>query len=197
MDDPCDGTPPARASRAPATAQGHPPLDGDGFEAWYVREFPRVRNALTLAVGDPGLAEEATAEAFARALVQWRRLEAGGRPTAWVYRVALNEVRSRFRRVLLERRHAARHREHHVPPPGEPDPQLWDAVASLAPRARAAIALRYVADMSEAEVADAMGITSGTVAATLSKARRRLAELLADHPVAPSSSAPVRPTSGS
>jgi RNA polymerase sigma factor (sigma-70 family) len=167
------------ADRAAPTVEQ--PEPGDGFEAWYLREFPRVRAALTLVVGDGGLAEEATAEAFAKALVRWRQLRQE-RPTAWVHRVALNEVRSRLRRMRLERRWAARQREGHAQAPSDPDPQLWAAVAQLPPRARAAIALRYVADLSETEVAEAMGIAPGTVAATLSKARRRLAVLLAEHP---------------
>lgn len=152
--------------------------DGD-FATWYGVHYGRVCNTLALAVGDRGLAEEATAEAFVRALAAWPKVQAANSPTAWVYTVALNEVRSRLRRSRLERRYLARQRENPVPPPPEPDPQLWAAVAQLSPRARQAVALRYVADLSEAEVAEAMGIARGTVAATLSKARTRLAELLA------------------
>lgn len=155
---------------------------GRDFADWYGREFPRVRAALALAIGDHGLAEEATAEAFAKALVHWARVSTADRPTAWVYTVALNEVRSRLRRMRLERRYAARQQCRAQPPPPEPDPQLWDAVAQLPPRTRTAVALRYVADMSEAEVAAAMGITRGAVASVLHKARRRLAELLDDAP---------------
>jgi RNA polymerase sigma-70 factor (ECF subfamily) len=51
-------------------------------------------------------------------------------------------------------------------------------VHTLAPRARTAIALRYVADLSEQTVADAMNVSRGTVATTLSRARRQLAGLL-------------------
>ena len=152
----------------------------DGFADWYAREFPRVRAALALATGDTGLAEEAAAEAFARALARWSRLSRGGTPTGWVYTVALNQVRSRFRRLATERRWLARQRAGHVAPPPEPDPALWDAVARLGPRARTAVALRYVADLSEAEVAEAMGLTRGAVASTLHKARARLAVLLSD-----------------
>jgi RNA polymerase sigma factor (sigma-70 family) len=101
-----------------------------------------------------------------------------GRPEAWAYTVALNHVRSRMRRSRLERRYLERQREGHHPPPPEPDTALWAAVAQLAPRARTAVALRYVADLSQAEVAAAMGISRGTVAATLHKARARLAELM-------------------
>ncbi|WP_100349253.1 sigma factor-like helix-turn-helix DNA-binding protein [Luteimicrobium subarcticum] len=44
--------------------------------------------------------------------------------------------------------------------------------AALSPRARTAVALRYGADLAEAEVADAMNVTRGTVATTLFRARR-------------------------
>jgi RNA polymerase sigma-70 factor (ECF subfamily) len=151
----------------------------DDFTAWYATSFPRVRAAVTLAVGDPWLGEEATAEAFARALARWPAVCELRRPDAWVYTVALNHVRSRLRRVRLERRYLERQRAGYQPPPPEPDTALWAAVAQLAPRARTAVALRYVADLSEAEVAAAMGVTRGTVAATLHKARARLAELMA------------------
>ena len=149
------------------------------FAAWYESAFPRVRAAVSLAVGDWALGEEATAEAFARALLDWPRLSARGRPDGWVYVVALNHVRSHARRARLERRYLASQREGQLPPPAEPDDALWSAVAALPPRARTAIALRYVADLSEAEMADAMNISRGTVAATLHKARARLAEELA------------------
>jgi RNA polymerase sigma-70 factor (ECF subfamily) len=149
-----------------------------GFEAWYAREFPRVRATLALAVGDAGLAEEATAEAFARALARWPRVSAADSAAAWVYTVALNEVRSRLRRMRLERRWAQRQRVESASPPREPDDQLWQAVATLPARARTAVVLRYVADLTEAEVAAAMGVARGTVAATLHQARRRLAAAL-------------------
>lgn len=95
----------------------------------------------------------------------------------WVYRVALNHARSRFRRRLVERRLTPRPLES-VAGPSEPDDELWRAVATLTPRARTAIALRYVADLPEAQVAELMGVARGTVAATLSSARRKLAGIL-------------------
>jgi RNA polymerase sigma-70 factor (ECF subfamily) len=154
---------------------GDPSAD---FTQWYAGSYARILRAVTLAVGDAGLAEEATAEAFARALVHSRTVRATRRPDAWVYRVALNEVRSRFRRNRLEQRWIARQQAGHQAPPPEPETALWQAVAQLPPRARTAIALRYIADLPEAEVASAMGITRGATAATLHKARARLTELL-------------------
>lgn len=162
-------------------SEGHDDAAGE-FAAWYATSFTEVRSAVVLAVGDADLGEEATAEAFARALLHWSKVRQAASPRAWVYRVALNEFRSRLRRLRLERRYVLRHRsaEAHHPPPDEPDTALWRAVACLPLRARTAVALRYVADLSEAEVAEAMGVATGTVAATLHQARRRLALLLAD-----------------
>lgn len=150
----------------------------EDFAAWYGSTYPRVRRSLTLAVGDAELADEATAEAFARALERWQHVRGLGAPHAWVHTVGLNLVRSTLRRRRLERRWAARQQVVHEPPPPEPDGPLWRAVAALPERMRVAVALRYVADLTEQQVADAMGITRGAVASTLSHARARLAEHL-------------------
>jgi RNA polymerase sigma factor (sigma-70 family) len=100
-------------------------------------------------------------------------------PGGWVYRVAVNLMRSRLRRAQLERRLAKQAPAPSIsPPPGVPDDALWGAVRALAPRARLAIALRYVADLPEADVATVMGVSRGTVASTLSSARHHLAQVL-------------------
>jgi RNA polymerase sigma-70 factor (ECF subfamily) len=155
----------------------------EDFASWYEASFAEVRRAVVLAVGDADLADEAVAESFARALLHWSTVRRAASPRAWVYRVALNEVRSTLRRRTLERRYLRRQRTRTEPahaPPVEPDPALWQAVAALAPRARTAVVLRYVADLTEREVADVMGVATGTVSATLSQARRRLGELLGE-----------------
>ena len=51
-------------------------------------------------------------------------------------------------------------------------------MGSLPPRERLAIALRYAAGLTEAEVASAMGVAIGTASSTLTSARRRLAVTL-------------------
>jgi RNA polymerase sigma-70 factor (ECF subfamily) len=152
-----------------------PPPD---FAAWYAAELPRTCRALILAVGDPGLAEEAAAEAFARALNAWDAVSRMERPAAWVHTVALNEVRRTWRRARLERRYVQRLCEEHEEAPAAPDDALWHAVAALPPRTRTAVALRYIADLTEPQVAEAMNISRGTVASTLSTARQRLAAVL-------------------
>ena len=151
----------------------------DEFVEWYGSAYNRVRATLTLALGNEWLAAEATAEAFARALTQWSRVRLTRSPTAWVHTVALNSARSTLRRLVLERRYLERQREGTIPPPPAPDDALWRAVSALPTRARTAVALRYVAGLPEADVADAMGIARGTVAATLHEARRQLGVSLA------------------
>lgn len=153
----------------------------DDFGEWYGALWPPVLRAVTVSVGDRDLAEEATAEAFAKALARWpgpRRLDS---PAAWLHKVAVNEVRSRWRRARLERRVVARlgaEPLRHTAPPEPPDDALWNAVAALPARARQLIALRYLLDLPEAEIAHLLGITRGTVASTLSKARQHLASVL-------------------
>jgi RNA polymerase sigma-70 factor (ECF subfamily) len=148
------------------------------FAAWYQAESGRVRTVLAGVCGDAALAEEATAEAFAKAFARWSKVRALDSPAAWVYRVALNEVRSRIRRRRHERRYLARQAPATVPPPREPATELWAALRELSPKARTAVVLRYVADLTEPEVAAAMGVSTGTVGSILSRSRRRLAELL-------------------
>ena len=72
------------------------------FELWYHSEHPRVLAALVVAGGDVETAREATDEAFVRAYQKWSRVREMASPGGWLYRVALNELRRRFRRRTIE-----------------------------------------------------------------------------------------------
>jgi DNA-directed RNA polymerase specialized sigma24 family protein len=135
---------------------------GDDVSAWYGTTFPRVRAAVTLAVGDAWLAGEATAQAYARALARWPAVRALNRPGAWVYTVALNHVRSRLRRARLEQRYLARQRAGYHPPPPEPDTALWAAVAKLPPRSRTAVAPAAGPRLPATAAAGVEGCCNGT-----------------------------------
>ena len=146
------------------------------FDTWYRSEHPRVLALLTVASGDPEVAAEITAEAFTRALERWDRVAAMDSPAAWTYRVAVNVLRRRLRRAAVEQRLWTRAIEPARPAAVEPD--LWAAVRALPARQRTAIALRYVCDLPQAEIAEVMDVAAGTVSATLTAARRRLAAVL-------------------
>ena len=153
------------------------------FTTFYADEAPRLVRAVALAVGDPALAEDAVAEAFARAWARWPQVSTHDSPAAWVMRVALNESNSRFRRRRVERRkaHVVARPEAAVDP--EPDDDtVWVAVAALPRRERRLVALRYVADLTQPEIAEALGLPPGTVASGLHRARHRLGLALGPHP---------------
>jgi RNA polymerase sigma-70 factor (ECF subfamily) len=143
------------------------------FAEWFRREYQQVLGSLMLAIGDPDIAEESAAEAFARAYEKWDRVRAMERPTGWIYTVAFNLARRKLRRRAMERRLLLKaHPRAEVGP--ESGFELWDLVRTLPPRERTAVALRYGADLREADVAKAMGISAGAVAKTLNVARSRL-----------------------
>jgi RNA polymerase sigma factor (sigma-70 family) len=149
------------------------------FEHWYRAEHPRLLATLTVACGDRHLAQDVTSEAFARALAAWRRVSTMGEPSGWTYRVAVNLLHRRARRAATEARLlASLETTNAAAYSGHEAIEIWDAVGSLPPRERLAIALRYAAGLTEAEVASAMGVAIGTASSTLTSARRRLAVTL-------------------
>jgi RNA polymerase sigma factor (sigma-70 family) len=146
------------------------------FDDWYADQRPRVYLSMLALSGDPDVAADATDEAFTRAVAHWKRVQSMDSPGGWTQRVALNVVRRRLRRKRVESRLLPRlvDRDDEVLPTGE----MWDLVRALPERQRTAVVLRYVADLTEPDIATAMGIARGTVASTLAAARERLAEVL-------------------
>jgi RNA polymerase sigma-70 factor (ECF subfamily) len=156
-------------------------VDVDGFDRWYLQLHPVLLSSLLVAAGDPDEAREATDEAFARAFERWPRVRDMESPAGWVFRTALNVVKRRARRQSLERRLLGRLAPEVEAPMGW-SVEVLDSVRALPERERVAIALRYVADLSTAQIAAVMGIAPGTVGSTLFAGRRRMAMALGDDP---------------
>ncbi len=152
--------------------------DDEGFAAWYGREHRRLVNVLVVVAGDVDVGVEVADEAFARCLQRWEGPRRPSDPSAWTYRVAINLLRRRWLRRRREHRVAAVLGAPEIVELPAPAVELWQAVARLPERARMAVVLRYVGGLTEREVAQAMGVAVGTVAATLAKARRQLATVL-------------------
>jgi hypothetical protein len=107
--------------------------DRSSFEAWYRAEHPRLIAALFVVSGDADVAQEATDEAFARALARWPRVGAMASPGAWTYRVALNVLRRTFRRRRIETQ--LLRRQATIAQLDRPVlPEVWQAVAQLPER---------------------------------------------------------------
>jgi len=151
------------------------------FEQWYRDTHPRLVAWLVVAAGDVELARDVASEAFTRAYSKWSRVSGLGSPDGWVRTVAYNVLRRHFRRRSMELRIArSSATAESTPAPGVVSEEVWDAVRSLPLRQRTAVALRYVLDLSQGQIADVMGVAPGTVSATLVAARKRLAETLGD-----------------
>jgi RNA polymerase sigma-70 factor (sigma-E family) len=154
------------------------------FDALYqARRLAMVRLASFL-VGDVHLAEDIVQDAFAGLHAHWGRLRDELSADAYLRRAVVNRSRS-----LLRRRRTARGYTWPVAAvePGadaavlaaDERSQLRRAVSRLPGRQREVLVLRYWADLSVAEIADAMGITTGTVKSTASRAVRALESVLA------------------
>jgi RNA polymerase sigma factor (sigma-70 family) len=94
-------------------------------------------------------------------------------------------VNSRFRRLALERREALKRSGDDRGTRGADDElvehdQMFAALRQLSPRQRAAVVLRFYEDLPEKAIAEAMGISVGTVKSTLSRGLDRLRGLLAE-----------------
>jgi RNA polymerase sigma-70 factor, ECF subfamily len=138
--------------------------------------YDRLVQALTIIAGDREVAADAVQEAFVRLTTEWDRIAAYEDQAGWVRRVAVNRIldhrRSLERRARLVLRLA---REPAPPTPIEPsDHVLWHSFRTLPRRQRAAVALHYVADLTRREVADAMGVSEGTVDQHLHRALEKM-----------------------
>jgi RNA polymerase sigma-70 factor (ECF subfamily) len=104
---------------------------------------------------------------------------------AWVASVALNLTRSGWRRTMSERRARRRLPETSISAltPSEEHMDVARALETLPRRQREVAVLRYLLEMSTAEVATALGIAEGTVKSSLSRARAHLVEMLDAHDI--------------
>ena len=173
--------PAPHAGRMGSTVADDLDLDERFSELYAAHHAEAVRLAYLLC-GHPERAEDAVADAFIKV---WRAWNRGGieNPRAYIRRAVVNTVNSRFRRLALERREAER-RTGDARGPERPDERVAqrdefvDALARLPHRQRTAIVLRYWADLSEADAAEAMGVSAGTVKSSLSRGLDRLRELV-------------------
>jgi RNA polymerase sigma-70 factor (sigma-E family) len=158
---------------------GHGPRDhGDPDFRDYVTERSRslLRTAYLL-TGNRADAEDLVQAALAKTYLAWDRIEDRRALDGYVRRAMVNTHISWWRRRRLEE----------YPTDEIPDQVVADhsgtsdlqdslrrAVDRLPQRMRAAVVLRYFEDMTEAEVADVLGVSLGTVKSTVSRAVAKL-----------------------
>jgi len=151
--------------------------DGAGdFSAFAVARWPGlVRLAFGL-TGDWWAAEDIAQTALARAYVAWRRVSRADDPDAYLRRILVNTSNRRFRR----RRVAEKPGDPPETAVAGPAEQVGERAALLAalrelpPRQRAVVVLRYWEDLTDAQIAAALGCSPGTVRSQLSRALAKL-----------------------
>ncbi|GIJ80614.1 RNA polymerase sigma-70 factor, sigma-E family [Micromonospora phaseoli] len=155
-----------------------------GFDDFVASRSPRLLRTAFLLTRDWALAEDLLQTALARAWESWRRIE--GDPEPYVRRIIVNAYASWWRRrwrgelPTADLPEAATAQDPHL---GFDDrDRLWRALGRLPRRQRAVLVLRYFEDLSEAEIAGALGCSIGTVK---SQASRALAKLRLDETLAP------------
>lgn len=143
-----------------------------------------VRLALLL-VDEPATAEDVVQEAFTGLHRHWGNLRDAAAAVGYLRTAVVNGSRSVLRRRKTARDYTPPHpvnarsaeslamltAEHQA---------VVSALSQLPPRQREVLVLRYYGDLSEAEIAEAAGISKGTVKSTASRALDALQKIMAD-----------------
>jgi RNA polymerase sigma-70 factor (sigma-E family) len=147
------------------------PPDGSGFEAFLQQSTAgllRLGNMLTL---NRTAAEDLAQETLIRVGLAWSRLRSDGNPVGYAQRTMVNLF-------LNERRRRRPTPTDRLPEPAREDAALAavdstaavrQVLASLPPKQRAAIALRYLADLPDDEIGRLLGCTPATVRSQVSR----------------------------
>jgi RNA polymerase sigma-70 factor (ECF subfamily) len=160
-------------------------MNTEDFEHLYAEHAQPLYAFLVYRTRDHALAEDIMADTFVRVLrTNWPFDRRRASRKTWVYSIALNVLRDHLRRGDAERR--AMERTRGSAPPPEEDPasavgerdDLGAALAQLSEDEREAIALRYGADLSVAEVAKLVKAPVKTVEGRILRALRKMRETL-------------------
>jgi RNA polymerase sigma factor (sigma-70 family) len=149
------------------------------FAEFFAASWDPCLRAVAASTGNIVLAEDQTAEAFARAWASWPKVSHHPAPRAWVVRAALNAGASWWHRRSKE---TALTNDEIAAADGQGtglDSALLSALRRLPARQREVIALRVFLDLDIETTARQLGIAPGTVRAHLSRAMTALRSELA------------------
>lgn len=149
------------------------PVAGTGsYEEFVAARSASLFRTAYLLTGNRPDAEDLLQVALVKVYAGWRRVSKASSPEAYARRTLVNAFVSSRRPARFTRERLV-----HSPPDAvahDPAPDdrlaLWPLVAALPPRQRAVVVLRYYEGLSEREIAETLGIASGTVKSTASAA---------------------------
>ena len=145
------------------------------------QNFTSLRRLAFALLGDASAADEVAQDAFVRLYASWHRRDELEHPPSYLRKIVLNLCRTRGRRAKLQRDKEPMLRRDDAA--ADPDVALrldvWRALEKLPHRQRACVVLRYLEDLSDADVAHVLDCSVGTVKSQLHKARAKLELTLA------------------
>jgi RNA polymerase sigma-70 factor (sigma-E family) len=143
------------------------------FTAYLAARQSALLRTAYLLTGNEHTAEDVVQGALARLYLAWDRVQQAQSPDAYVRRAIVNEATSWWRRSWRRREVVSDVLPDTAIAPDLDGPdggQVWQLVRALPARQRAVIVLRYYEQLSEAEIADVLGISTGTVKSQASRA---------------------------
>lgn len=155
------------AGTTPFEFEVHEAAFTPSFMELYEQQFGAMVRLAVALTDSEAAAEDVVQEAFVRVHARWDRIDL---PTAYLRRTVVNACRSVGRRATRERTAGAQL----APVISQEADELFDALAMLPSRQRAALVLQFYEGLSQAEIADVLGCREGTVASLV---HRGLAQL--------------------
>ena len=144
------------------------------YEEYAAAAWPNLYRVAYLLSGAHADAEDLAQQALVKVFRNWGRVSASDSPDAYVRRILTNTYLSSRRPLRLQREVITDRLPDTVVEPGtaarEQRLLLWPHVQALPPRQRAVVVLRYYEDLSEQQIADALGCRPGTVKSQASAA---------------------------
>ena len=144
------------------------------FDDVYEAEYLGLVRLAHLLTGSGAVGEDLVQEAFAAALGRWDDL---ANPAAYVRSSVINGARRRHRRHAVEARLGGRVASAATVDP-DPGAELWDALAGLPFRQRAALVLRFYEDRTTEEIAAALGCRPATARSLLHRGTAALRKVI-------------------
>jgi RNA polymerase sigma-70 factor (ECF subfamily) len=158
-------------------------VDRPSFSAVAESELDSVHRYLLFLTGNRSVAEDLTGETFEKAFRMWRRFDPRrGTPRAWLCRIARNAALDHFRTEERRRRREERYAQE-LPESEETaigPGALEAALAKLSPSEREVVALRVLLELDGPTAARVLGISTTACSTRLSRALKRLEELMSD-----------------
>jgi RNA polymerase sigma factor (sigma-70 family) len=152
------------------------------FEDFFRGTHVALFRALTLVTGNRQEAEDVMQVAFMKVFEHWDRVARMDNPEGFLYRIAMNEFRSRYRRTkrALKRAVTPTASEEAFEEAIEDRDVVIQALRALVPRQRAALVLTALLDYSSQEAGELLGIDPATVRTLGSRARASMRKSVGD-----------------